>query len=203
MLVADFAIRDIAMKLEAKPGITVLMGPSGAGKSTVLHGIAGLIEPDRGSVKLGDEVWFDGATRVPVERRRIAYVFQNLALFPHMTALGNVMYGNPDEARARTLLDRVGVAQLADRRPRTFSGGEAQRVAWARALAIEPRLILLDEPYSALDKVLRDQLVAFEVEIAAELAVPVIHVTHSEDEAAALGGTIITLSRAIGQTSRA
>lgn len=194
MLSADFQIRDIAFSIRAEPGITALMGPSGVGKSTVLHVIAGLLEPDRGTVKLGDEVWFDGTTRVPVHRRRIAYVFQNLALFPHMTALANVMYGNPDERAARDLLGRVGVAHLADRRPRTFSGGESQRVAWARALATAPRLILLDEPYSALDRALRTQLIELEKELAGELRVPVIHVTHSDDEAAALGATVISMA---------
>src|SRR5580692_3993755 len=153
----------VDVELACPPGITCVMGPSGSGKSTVLAVIAGLAEPERGRVALGDEVWLDRdrAVAVPVYRRKLAYVFQGLALFPHMTAQRNVEYGMPAqprgdrEARAKRLLDRVGVGHLAARKPRTFSGGEAQRVALARALAREPQLVLLDEPFSALDRELR------------------------------------------------
>lgn len=159
-LVADIALRygelDLAVTLSCPPGITCVMGRSGAGKSTVLNVLAGLTMPDRGRITLGDEVWLDRAKsiEVPVHHRRLAYVFQNLALFPHMSALHNVMYGMPEKspAKAQALLDRVGVGTLGRRRPRTFSGGEAQRVALARALARSPKLVLLDEPFSSLDR---------------------------------------------------
>ncbi|HEX9104826.1 MAG TPA: ATP-binding cassette domain-containing protein, partial [Polyangia bacterium] len=151
------------VKFAAPPGVTILFGPSGSGKSTTLAAICGLITPQAGRIALGDEVWFDAARgiRRPVEARGIAFVFQSLALFPHMSALHNVEYGMHDLPRAERaekalkLLERVGVKHLAKRRPRTFSGGEAQRVAIARALARSPRLVLLDEPFSALDRELR------------------------------------------------
>jgi molybdate transport system ATP-binding protein len=202
-LVADIALRhgelDLAVTLRCPPGITCVMGRSGAGKSTVLNILAGLTTPDRGTITLGDEVWLDRAKQVDVavHHRRLAYVFQNLALFPHMSAIQNVMYGMPEKspAKAQALLDRVGVGALARRRPRTFSGGEAQRVALARALARSPELVLLDEPFSALDRELRAQLVALVKELALELAVPVVHVTHSLAEARALADHVIQLDR--------
>jgi molybdate transport system ATP-binding protein len=179
------------------------MGRSGAGKSTILNALAGLVPPDGGKVALGDTVWFDRdkAIDVPVHHRRLAYVFQSLALFPHMTALHNVAYGMHDvprierPAKAKALLDRVGVGHLAQRRPRTFSGGEAQRVAIARALARSPKLVLLDEPFSALDRELRAQLTALVRELVAELAVPLVHVTHSVAEARLLADQIVRIDK--------
>lgn len=188
------------------PGITCVMGPSGSGKSTLLAALAGLVTPDAGRIALGGDVWFaraPGGKRVdvPVHDRQLAYVFQGLALFPHMSALANVTYGMAggsraaQRARAQALLDRVGVGHLARRRPRTFSGGEAQRVALARALARAPRLILLDEPFSALDHALRDQLIDLVRELVAELGVPLVHVTHSLDEAKRLAEQIVRIER--------
>lgn len=191
----------LSVSLECPPGVTCIMGPSGSGKSTILAVLAGLAQPDRGHVKLGDHVWLDldRAINIPVHQRRLAYVFQNLALFPHLSALHNVMYGMNDRPRAEraalahSLLERVGVGHLAKRRPRTFSGGEAQRVALARALARSPELVLLDEPFSALDRVLRAQLTALVRDLVAELNVPLIHVTHSVAEARELGDRVLQL----------
>ncbi len=193
----------VDVELVVPPGITCLMGPSGSGKSTVLAVVAGLTVPDRGRVAIGSEVWLDRekAIEVPVHHRRLSYVFQNLALFPHMSALHNVEYGMSDVAqpartkRAQALLDRVGVGHLAKRRPRTYSGGEAQRVALARALARAPRLVLLDEPFSALDRELRAQLTQLVRELVAELAVPLIHVTHSIAEARLLADQVVRMER--------
>jgi molybdate transport system ATP-binding protein len=193
----------IDVELACPPGITCVMGPSGAGKSTILAVLAGLIRPDAGRVALGDDVWLDRArgVEVAVHDRRLAYVFQGLALFPHLTALGNVAYGLADVAgparrvRARALLDRMGVGHLAGRRPRTFSGGEAQRVALARALARAPRLVLLDEPFSALDRELRAQLTALVRELVSELGVPLVHVTHSVAEARQLADQVVRIER--------
>jgi molybdate transport system ATP-binding protein len=196
---------DIA--LDCPPGITCVMGPSGSGKSTVLAALAGLLAPDAGRIAVGDAVWFardagrPASVDVAVHARQLAYVFQGLALFPHMTARRNVMYGMqhvPRDARAaqaQALLARVGVAHLADRRPRTFSGGEAQRVALARALARAPRLILLDEPFSALDRALRAQLIALVRELVDELGVPLVHVTHSVSEARQLADQVVRIER--------
>ncbi len=193
----------VDVELACPPGITCVMGPSGSGKSTVLAVLAGLQTPDRGRVELAGEVWVDRERdiEVPVHQRRLAYVFQGLALFPHMTALRNVEYGMAQlarparEARAKQLLDKLGVGHLANRRPRTFSGGEAQRVALARALARSPKLVLLDEPYSALDRDLRAQLIELERELADELGVPIVHVTHSVAEARKLAHQVVRMER--------
>jgi molybdate transport system ATP-binding protein len=189
---------------EAPPGVTVLFGPSGSGKSTTLAAIAGLVRPTSGRIALGPEAWFDRAARVdvPVHRRRVAFVFQSLALFPHMSAIANVVYGmdrsldrRAREDRARALLDRLRAGHLADRRPATFSGGEAQRVALARALATSPRVILLDEPFSALDRELRVELIADLRDFIRELDVPVLFVTHHRAEARALGERVVLLEK--------
>ena len=193
----------LSASVACPPGVTCIMGPSGSGKSTFLAAIAGLAVPDRGSVRLGGEVWLDRArgVDVPVHARRLAYVFQGLALFPHMSALGNVEYGMHDVPRAEralraaALLERLGVGHLARRRPRTFSGGEAQRVALARAIARSPRLILLDEPFSALDRELRAQLTTLVRELVAELGVPLVHVTHSVAEARLLADQVVRIER--------
>ena len=187
---------------EAPPGITILFGPSGSGKSTILAAIAGLLQPERGRVALGDDVWFDAAARInrPVHLRRVAFVFQSLALFPHMSAAANVAYGmdralSADARRRQALhlLDRFRVAHLADRRPSTFSGGEAQRVALARAFAMEPRTVLLDEPFSAMDRELRQSLCADLRASATELGVPFLHVTHHRREARLLGDRMLCI----------
>jgi molybdate transport system ATP-binding protein len=188
--------------VEVPPGITCVLGPSGAGKSTLLAAVAGLVRPAAGRIALGARVWFDasGAVDVPIEQRRAAYVFQGLALFPHLDAVGNVIYGMPrrlpkveKRERAVKLLHRLGVGHLLSRRPRTFSGGEAQRVALARALAMEPHVILLDEPFSALDRALRLQLVTLVRELVDELEVPLLHVTHSHGEARALADRVVRI----------
>ncbi len=187
---------------EVPVGITALVGPSGAGKSTTLCAIAGLRPVPAGRVTLGDTVWLDETTNVPVHLRKIAYLFQSRALFPHLTALGNVAFGLPgkDPTRARKLLERMRVAHLADRRPSTFSGGEAQRVALARAFAPEPRLVLLDEPFTALDRPLRAELQAEVAQLIAEAKVPALMVTHDPDEAQALATRVVRLDagRSVG-----
>jgi molybdate transport system ATP-binding protein len=148
------------VRLTAEPGdVVALIGPNGAGKSTLVRALAGVVAIDDGHVVCDGETW-DGPTgRVDVRRRRVGMVFQEGLLFPHLTAVENVAYGprsrgtrrRPAEETARSWLDRLGVADLADRRPAQLSGGQAQRVAIARALVTEPRLLLLDEPLSSLD----------------------------------------------------
>ncbi len=207
-LVATIAIArglefTLDVELACPPGITCVMGPSGSGKSTLLAVLAGLEQPDAGRVAMGEIVWLDRSAGVfvPVHHRRLSYVFQGLALFPHMTALGNVQYGmdavprSERDDRAMALLQRVGVAHLAKRRPRTFSGGEAQRVALARAIARSPQLILLDEPFSALDRELRAQLTQLVRELVAEAGVPLVHVTHSVAEAKRLADQVVRIEK--------
>jgi molybdate transport system ATP-binding protein len=207
-LVAQLAVKraefSLDVELACPAGITCVMGPSGSGKSTILSLVAGLALPDTGRVELDGAVWLDRAKNVsvPTHQRQLAFVFQNLALFPHMTAVRNVMYGMPREldhptrlAKAEALLDKVGVGHLARRRPRTFSGGEAQRVALARAIARSPKLVLLDEPFSALDRDLRAQLTALVRELVAELAIPMVHVTHSVAEARLLADQVVRIEK--------
>jgi molybdate transport system ATP-binding protein len=158
-------------RLEVGRETLALVGPSGAGKSSLLKAIAGLVRPEEGRIFFGGERWFDGASGVdlPPERRAVGMVFQDLALFPHLTVLDNVAYGivarrpmRPNgghrrsrradrRRRATELLEWFGIGDLAGARPRSLSGGEAQRVAVARAVAAEPLVLLLDEPLSALD----------------------------------------------------
>ncbi len=174
--------------LSVQPGEAVaLLGPSGAGKSTLLRVIAGLEAPDSGRV-----TW-EGAdlADIPAHRRRFGLVFQDAMLFPHRDVGANVAYGLEREAmgareRARAvdeLLSLVGLAGFADRRVETLSGGQAQRVALARALAPGPRLILLDEPFGALDHELRERLSIEVRDLLRSRGTPSIHVTHDPDEA--------------------
>ncbi|NUO51539.1 MAG: ABC transporter ATP-binding protein [Polyangiaceae bacterium] len=190
------------VEVDAPRGVTILFGPSGSGKSTLLSVIAGLVTPREGEVRLGNETWLDTKNDVawPPEHRRVAYVFQSLALFPHMTGLANVAFGidqslsKPErERRARDSLSRFRAGHLADRRPKTYSGGEAQRVALARAFAMSPRVVLLDEPFSALDADLRYEFVADVRTASRDLGVPVLHVTHDRAEARVLGDHVIRL----------
>ncbi|MDX1582804.1 MAG: ABC transporter ATP-binding protein, partial [Thermoanaerobaculia bacterium] len=170
----------------------VLFGPSGSGKSTVLRAIAGLDRPDSGTIRFGDTAWFDrdAGIDVPPQKRRIGYLSQNYDLFPHLTVRENIAYGAAGETRIETLLERLGIRSLSDRLPPSLSGGEGQRVALARAVARKPRILLLDEPLSALDtptrEILREELRS----ILSEAAVPSILVTHDRSEALALGDTI-------------
>ena len=130
-----------------------LVGPSGAGKSTILRHVAGLKQPADGRIALGDDVWFDRARKVnrAPDRRSVGLVFQEYALFPHMTVAGNVAFGGASPARVSELLERFGIGHLAREKPPRLSGGERQRVAVARALGRDPSVLLLDEPLSALD----------------------------------------------------
>ena len=166
------------VSLECAQGeLLAIIGPSGAGKSTTLRAIAGLHHPASGSVICEGETWLDTdrALDVPAHRRRVGLVFQDYALFPHMTALANVMaaMGHLPVAqraeRAVTLLARVHLAGLEERRPAELSGGQQQRVAVARALARDPAVLLLDEPFSAVDRATRRRL-------QVELALSLIHI---------------------------
>ena len=193
-------VLDVAF--DVPPGITVLVGPSGCGKSTTLATIAGILTPSGGRITFGDETWFDSAARTDVapHHRRVSLVFQSLALFPHMSALDNVAYGVPRthgamerRQRAAAMLERMDAAHLGDRRPATFSGGEAQRVALARAFAHEPRVLLLDEPLTALDPPLRSRLAQDVRRLVDEVRIPAIYVTHDVGEAMTIADRAVTL----------
>lgn len=181
--------------------VTVVAGPSGSGKTTLLRCLAGLERPDSGHVRFADETWCDVAARrfLPPQARGVGFMFQEPALFPHLSVADNVGYGLrthavADRRRIVTgLLDRLGIARLATRRPDELSGGEQQRVALARTLAPRPRLLLLDEPLSALDPDLRldvrDQLRNW----LADCRTPVVLVTHDRADADTLADDVVTM----------
>jgi len=180
------------------PGkITAILGPSGSGKSTTLAMIAGLIEPDGGIVRL-DET---DITRMPAEKRDFGLVFQNYSLFPHLSVVENVEFGlrvrgiarAERRRRASAALEQVHIPHLADRRIHQVSGGEQQRVALARALAFAPRLLLLDEPLSALDAKLRESLRVELGRLLKQLSLTAIYVTHDQVEAMSLGHELIIM----------
>jgi molybdate transport system ATP-binding protein len=181
--------------------ITVLFGPSGSGKTTVLRCLAGLERPARGFIRFGEEIWFDAerGLSLPPQRRDIGYVFQEYALFPHLTVARNLAYGLgglPARERGRRvaeMLDLLGLGGLEGRYPAQLSGGERQRVALGRALVRRPRLLLLDEPLSALDAPTREQLRRELRRLLAALVVPALLVTHDRLEALALGDRVVVL----------
>lgn len=185
--------------------ILVLAGPSGAGKTTVLQCLAGLQNPDQGEIKLGGRVVYSSkdGVNIPPKLRRIGYVFQEYALFPHMTVKKNVMYGIPKGSAARRdfrltvvkALEMLRIAHLADRYPHQISGGEKQRVAMARALMTEPELMLLDEPLSALDHKTRTLLQQELRELQAKWQIPFVLVTHDMREAEILGDKIVRIDK--------
>ena len=191
-------LRDVA--LHVAPGSTVaLLGPSGCGKTTLLRIIAGLERSDLGTVSIGGEVVSDHRTFVPPERRRIGMVFQDWALFPHLTVGQNVGYGlvtggKQAAERIRESLALVGLQDLTDRMPGTLSGGQQQRVALARAIAPRPRALLFDEPFSNLDSHLRVQIRTEVKKLLTNLGITSVFVTHDQEEAFVLGSEVAVMS---------
>jgi molybdate transport system ATP-binding protein len=191
-------------RFETAPGeVLALVGPSGSGKTTILRSIAGLYRPTDGRVSVDDEIWFDSTngTNLPPHRRRAGLVFQSYALFPHMTAIGNVMAALDHlpvarrRERAAELLALVHLPGLEDRLPANLSGGQQQRVAVARALAREPRVLLLDEPFSAVDRETRERLYRELAAMRRRLSMPLVLVTHDLNEALMLADNISLLHR--------
>lgn len=181
-------------------GVTVIFGPSGSGKTSVLQCIAGLVRPDAGTISVAGEVMFDSSRAIDLspQSRRVGYVFQELALFPHMTAAQNVAFGIRVNGAERMrlvseTLERFRIAHVAGHKPDEISGGERQRVALARALVTQPRVLLLDEPFSALDDALKLEIVADLKQWLAQAAIPVLFVTHDRVEASALGDRMVML----------
>ena len=176
----------------AQDGLTVLYGRSGAGKSSVLATVAGLLRPDAGHVRVRGEPLFDAGVDVPAHRRRLGMVFQDARLFPHMKVRANLLYGwklaAPDTRwiEPDAVIEFLGIGALLDRRPRTLSGGEAQRVAIGRALLSGARALLLDEPLTALDPARREEILRVIERLRDELKLPMLYVTHDRDEAARL-----------------
>ncbi|MCX4246229.1 ABC transporter ATP-binding protein [Paraliomyxa miuraensis] len=194
---------ELDVRFEAGDGPTIVIGPNGAGKTTLLRAIAGAVGDLRGRVVLDDRVLFDSGfdsgprVYLPPEARRVGYVPQGLGLFPHMTALDNVAFGcgrgARARARARTALERLGALELAGRLPHELSGGQRQRIALARALAPDPRGLLLDEPLSALDVGQRRRTRAFLAEHLCRAGRPALVVTHDLRDAMALRGELVVI----------
>ncbi|MDQ6679777.1 MAG: ABC transporter ATP-binding protein [Pseudomonadota bacterium] len=185
-----------------------LVGPSGSGKSTVLKTIAGLLSGAEGYVRVNGQAWLDSAAgvRVAAHRRNVGLVFQSYALFPHLTALENVMasVAGSKNRRRRVAIDWLGQVRmkgLEDRKPAQLSGGQQQRVALARALARAPEVLLLDEPFSAVDQMTRERLYEELAELRRQFSAPTVFVTHSIAEAQMLGDRMVVLHR--GRTLQA
>ncbi|MDD5175850.1 MAG: ABC transporter ATP-binding protein [Sterolibacterium sp.] len=190
--------------LQCAPGeLTALVGPSGSGKSTVLRCIAGLHRPQQGHVACAGAAWLDTEKDLvlPPQQRRVGMMFQNYSLLPHLTAAGNVALGlehlpaQKRSEKAREWLARVHLHGLEQRRPEQLSGGQQQRVALARALAREPQVLLLDEPFSAVDQVTRRKLQQELARLRRELEIPIVLVTHDLDEARILADRMVLLHR--------
>ena len=197
---ADHVIRAHLRQRTDAFSISVLFGPSGCGKTTVLRSLAGLERPESGEILFGNEIWFDASQSLcrPPQQRGIGYCFQDYALFPHLTVAQNVGFGlrRSTIARASTvseMLQQFHLTALSTRYPHQISGGERQRVALARALVRRPRLLLLDEPLSALDGPLRDELRPRLRQLLSQFQIPVVLVTHDRVEAMALADQIVVM----------
>ena len=206
-LIAEFEKRfpgapdiQVELRLPAEAfSLAVLFGPSGSGKSTTLRCLAGLDRPERGTIRFGNEIWFDAARGIflPPQRRRIGYLFQDYALFPHLSVAQNIGYGLRKVAaperrrRIEEITTLLGLAGLGERYPSQLSGGQQQRVALARALVCRPRLLLLDEPLSALDAPTREHLRRQLRHWLVELQMFTVFVTHDRIEALALGDHMV------------
>lgn len=199
-LSADFVL-DVSFS--APPGITIVFGESGSGKTTLLRCLAGLAPPDAGRITIGDRVLFDLAATVdvPVRQRQVGYVFQQLALFPHLSVAHNIEYGLGDvpppvrRERTQAIAESFRIGHLLPRRPREVSGGERQRTALARALVMDPALLLLDEPLSALDHPTQSRIIE-DVRVWNRVhRIPILYVTHAHREVFALGERVVVLEQ--------
>jgi len=190
------AVDDVSFELGADE-LLALVGPSGCGKSTLLRMVAGLHRPDTGSIRLAGVTVDDDQICLPPERRRVGLVFQEHALFPHLSVAKNIAFGvgkgTAADARVAEMLAVVGLDDFGDRYPHELSGGERQRVALARALAPEPALMLLDEPFASLDPNLRARVRSDVVSILRSSGTPAVFVTHDQAEALAIGDRIAVM----------
>ncbi len=187
----------IAACFATGPGATVLFGPSGVGKTTILQMVAGLVRPDAGHVRVAGEILFDAATRINVrpEHRRIGYVFQEPRLFPHRRVAANLRYGMGRGGGGDWdgVIAMLGIGHLLNRWPRSLSGGEARRVAIGRALLSNPRVLLLDEPLSSLDRARRGDILDALEAVRDRSGIPILMVTHDPEEAERIATAIVRL----------
>lgn len=195
---ADFTL-DVAF--ESNSAFTALFGPSGSGKTSILNMIAGVQRPDSGRIVVAGHVLTDTEARifVPPHRRRVGFVFQDAQLFPHLTVEQNIKFGQwftrkeSNGPPLSVIVDILGIASLLKRRPATLSGGEKHRVALARALLSSPRILLMDEPLSALDDARRDEIMSLIERVRDEFAIPIVYVTHSVEEVRRLASRVVRI----------
>jgi molybdate transport system ATP-binding protein len=189
---------DVDLELPGR-GVTALFGHSGSGKTTLLRCIAGLQRADVGHLSFKGEIWQDDKRCLPTHQRQLGYVFQEASLFPHLTARRNIEYGMKrtaaplDTARLNHVIELLGIAQLLERKPEQLSGGERQRVGIARALAVNPRILLMDEPLAALDLKRKQEILPYLERLHAELEIPVLYVSHSPEEVARLADHLVEM----------
>jgi len=188
---------DVDLELPAR-GVTALFGHSGSGKTTLLRCMAGLERAPQGQLTVLGEVWQDPQHWLPTHQRPLGYVFQEASLFPHLNVLGNLSYGLKRTAVAQRVnldaaIELLGIAHLLERKPERLSGGERQRVSIARALAMSPRLLLMDEPLAALDLKRKQEILPYLERLHAELDIPVLYVSHSPDEVARLADYLVVM----------
>jgi molybdate transport system ATP-binding protein len=188
---------DVDLALPGR-GVTALFGHSGSGKTTLLRCIAGLERAREGYLSFKGEVWQDAQNWLPVHKRPLGYVFQEASLFPHLTVLGNLRYGLQRTTDAHKVsldqaVELLGIGHLLDRKPDALSGGERQRVGIARALAVSPRILLMDEPLAALDLKRKQEILPYLERLHAELEIPVLYVSHSPDEVARLADHLVAM----------
>jgi molybdate transport system ATP-binding protein len=189
---------DIAFEVPT-PGVTVLFGPSGSGKSTIISAAAGLLRPDECRIVIDGQALADTASGIwlPPERRRMGLVFQDARLFPHMSVATNLRFGLRRAATGPIHFDEVvellGIGALLRRRPHTLSGGERQRVAIGRALLAQPHLLLMDEPLASLDSARKAEIMPYLTRLKTALRLPILYVTHSLDEVAELGDSLVLI----------
>lgn len=185
---------DLDINLEIKEGdFVALAGQSGSGKTTLLRILAGL-EDSKGSVKIGDELWQDEKTMLPSQKRKIGFVFQDYALFPNMSVEQNLLFVKKDQALAKHLLDLTQLGELKDRLPNTLSGGQKQRVSLCRAMMNRPKLLLMDEPLSALDPAMRTKLQSEILALHKEFGTTTIMVSHDPSEIYRLASRVVVLN---------
>ena len=198
-----FGTFQLDVEFEAPPGFTILFGASGSGKTTTLKSISGIVSPDSGRISINEEPLFDSdrGIDIPIRKRGVGYVFQDLALFPHLSAVANVEFGMSGQPklerrrRAEAMMEALHIPHTASRRPRDVSGGEAQRIALARALSCQPRLLLLDEPLSAIDEATKIGIISDLKSLNREMGLPIIYVTHNREEAVSLGERVVVFER--------
>lgn len=185
---AHFTV-DVDLQIDKE--LTILFGPSGSGKTTILNCVAGLTKPDYGRIiNSGIDFFSPSGKPLPVQNRNVGYLFQDYALFPHMTVWKNIAYGMKNPELTEQIIDVLNIRHLLNKFPREISGGEKQRIALTRALATEPSLLLLDEPFSALDYDTRLQCHEELLRLHGLWGIPILMVTHDHEEARKLGERI-------------